>query len=43
MVNPKHIQVESFDYNLPEGQIAKYPLPDRDGSKLLVYRSGNIT
>jgi S-adenosylmethionine:tRNA ribosyltransferase-isomerase len=28
---------------LPENQIAKYPLTERDLSKLLVYQNGNIT
>lgn len=31
-----------FDYNLPDDRIAKYPLPKRDDSKLLVYRHGEI-
>ena len=43
MVNPKDISVKDFDYNLPEEQIAKYPLFNRDESRLLVYESGNIT
>ncbi|MGM0530987.1 MAG: S-adenosylmethionine:tRNA ribosyltransferase-isomerase [Bacteroidota bacterium] len=42
MVNPKHLSVKAFDYNLPEEYIAKYPLPNRDESKLLVYNSGRI-
>ncbi len=36
------IQVDDFDYPLPEGRIAKYPLPDRAASKLLLYRKGKI-
>ncbi len=43
MVNPKNISVKAFDYNLPEEQIAKYPLSNRDESRLLVYDSGKIT
>jgi S-adenosylmethionine:tRNA ribosyltransferase-isomerase len=27
---------EDFDYELPEGRIATHPLPDRDGSRLLI-------
>ncbi|NOY37238.1 MAG: S-adenosylmethionine:tRNA ribosyltransferase-isomerase [Chlorobi bacterium] len=34
---------EQFDYNLPAERIARYPLPERDSSKLLVYRQGNIS
>ena len=36
------IRIEDFDYALPGERIAKYPLPKRDSSKLLVYRDGNI-
>jgi len=27
---------EDFDYELPEGRVAAYPLPDRDGSRLMI-------
>lgn len=37
------IRIEDFNYDLPEGRIAKYPLPQRDSSKLLVYRDGVCT
>ena len=36
------IRIEEFNYNLPDDRIAKYPLPVRDGSKLLHYVEGNI-
>jgi S-adenosylmethionine:tRNA ribosyltransferase-isomerase len=36
-------QIKNFTYNLPENRIAKYPLTERDLSKLLVYKNGNIT
>lgn len=36
------IRIEDYNYNLPDARIAKYPLPQRDGSKLLVYKSGNV-
>ena len=39
----KPINISSFDYNLPWERIAKYPLPERDLSKLLVLRSGKIS
>lgn len=35
------IHIEDYDYDLPDGRIAKYPLPERDASKLLVYNDGN--
>jgi len=31
-----------FDYDLPEEKIARFPLAERDRSKLLVYRNGEI-
>lgn len=37
------IRIESFDYDLPDERIARYPLDPRDSSKLLVYNEGNIT
>lgn len=36
------IHIEDYNYNLPDERIAKYPLPDRSSSKLLVYRDGNV-
>ncbi|MFK8054862.1 MAG: S-adenosylmethionine:tRNA ribosyltransferase-isomerase [Saprospiraceae bacterium] len=41
-MDPKHVQIEEYYYDLPEDRIAKYPLPDRDASKLLVYQNGEI-
>lgn len=37
------IRIEDFKYNLPDDRIAKYPLPERDASKLLVYRNGDVS
>ena len=39
----RHIDINDFDYPLPEECIAKFPLPDRSDSKLLVYRNGAIS
>lgn len=36
------INIDDYLYDLPEDKIAKYPLPRRDESKLLVYRNGKI-
>jgi len=37
------IYIDSFDYPLPDERIAKFPLPVRDTSKLLVYHNASIT
>ncbi len=37
------IFIDDYDYPLPEERIAKYPLAQRDASKLLVYREGVLT
>ncbi len=37
------IHIEDYNYPLPEDRIAKYPLSERDSSKLLEYKSGNIS
>lgn len=39
----RHININDFDYALPDERIAKFPLPQRDSSKLLVYRNGTLT
>jgi len=38
----KHISMEQFDYELPDERIAKYPMSDRDKSKLLLFNNGDI-
>ena len=43
MMEPKHIHIKDYNYPLPEERIAKFPLAQRDKSKLLVYRNGNIS
>lgn len=37
-----NIHIEDYYYQLPEERIAKYPLPERDASKLLIYRDGSV-
>ena len=42
-MHPQHLSIGDFTYHLPESRIAQYPLADRDASKLLVYKQGNIS
>ena len=43
MVNEKPIYIADYNYPLPDERIAKYPLAERDHSKLLVYRNGQVS
>lgn len=43
MINPRNIEIKSYDYNLPDERIAKYPLEERDKSKLLIYKNQGIS
>ncbi len=36
------IAIAEYNYLLPESRIAAFPLPERDESRLLVYKSGKI-
>lgn len=38
-----HLQISQFHYSLPEEKIAKYPLPQRDTSRLLLYGETGIS
>ena len=42
-MNTQQIHIDDFNYELPDERIAKFPLPRRDQSKLLVYKNGNIS
>ena len=42
-MDTKHIQIRDYDYPLPDQRIAKFPLAERDSSKLLVYDGGRIS
>ena len=37
------IYIDDFDYDLPDERIAKYPLQQRDASKLLLWRNGELS
>ena len=37
------IYIADYNYPLPDERIAKYPLAERDHSKLLVYRNGQVS
>ena len=37
------IRIEDYNYDLPDEKIAKYPLSQRDGSKLLCYKGGSVS
>ncbi len=39
----RYININDYDYPLPDERIAKFPLSERDSSKLLVYRGGEIS
>jgi S-adenosylmethionine:tRNA ribosyltransferase-isomerase len=42
-MHPRHLNISDFDYHLPEAQIARFPLPSRDASRLLLHRRGHIS
>lgn len=43
MTDVKHISIDAYDYPLPDDRIAKYPLAERDASKLLVLKDNEIS
>ena len=42
-MDTKHIKIADYNYTLPDERIAKFPLAQRDESKLLVYQDGHIS
>lgn len=42
MQDPRTLSILDFSYALPEDRIARYPLPERDASNLLIYTHGLI-
>ena len=39
----QELKIADFTYHLPDEKIAQHPLKERDKSKLLVYKNGEIT
>ena len=39
----QNISIEDYNYPLPDERIAKYPLNERDASKLLILKNGEIS
>ena len=37
------LSISDYNYPLPDERIAKYPLPQRDHSKLLIYKDGAVS
>jgi len=42
-MEPQNIRIQDYCYNLPPDRIAKYPLENRDASKLLIYKHNQIS
>ena len=42
MIRPKNISILDYTYDLPDDRIALHPLAERDASKLLVFKDGDI-
>lgn len=42
-MNPKNLNIKNYAYHLPDEKIAKFPLAERDASKLLHYKDGVIS
>jgi len=43
MADPRNIHIQDYTYTLPEERIARYPLSERDASKLLLFKNRNIS
>jgi S-adenosylmethionine:tRNA ribosyltransferase-isomerase len=42
-MDTKHIKIDDYNYALPDERIAKFPITQRDHSKLLVYNHGVVS
>ena len=43
MTSTKNIHIADYNYDLPDERIAKFPLAQRDSSKLLIYNKGVVS
>jgi S-adenosylmethionine:tRNA ribosyltransferase-isomerase len=43
LMDARSISIDDYSYILPDDKIARFPLPERDGSRLLVYREGQLS
>ena len=41
-MHTKEIQISDYSYELPDERIAKFPMAERDHSKLLLYKHGEV-
>lgn len=41
-MQPRDLLMADYKYDLPDSRIARYPLAERDQSKLLIWKAGNI-
>lgn len=41
--NPRNIAIADYNYFLPEDRVAQFPLPVRSDSKLLLFKTGEIS
>ena len=42
-MNTKGIHISDYNYELADERIAKFPMVERDHSKLLIYRQGEVS
>jgi S-adenosylmethionine:tRNA ribosyltransferase-isomerase len=43
MTSTRNIHIADYNYDLPDERIAKFPLAQRDSSKLLIYNKGMVS
>lgn len=42
-MTPKELKIADYNYPLPDERIAKFPIKERDHSKILIYNKGEIS